>query len=359
MKRPFLYSTLLFCFATCLSLAQVRKYSNEFLAIGVGARALGMSNAAVANVNDVTSGYWNPAGLLFQKSNLQIGLMHANYFANLAKYDFGGVSKRIDSNSVMGFSLIRFGVDDIPNTTQLIDAQGNIDYNRITTFSAADYAFIFSYARKMNIPNLRLGANAKIIRRVVGDFAGAWGFGLDAGAQYDYKNWNFGAMIRDVTSTFNAWNTNLSEEMKNTFIVTGNEIPTNSLEITLPRMILGASRKWILKEKFSIMAEADLDWTFDGKRNVLIKTDILSIDPHLGLEFGFKDIVFFRAGLGNIQQEMSFDNSKVTTIQPNMGLGIRIKHFTIDYALTDIGDASVALYSNIFSVKFDLNKKTD
>jgi hypothetical protein len=359
MKQIFLYFSLLFCLLCELSHAQVRKYSNEFLAIGVGARSLGMSNASVANVNDVTSGYWNPAGLLLQKSNLQIGLMHANYFANLAKYDFGGVSKRIDSSSAMGFTLIRFGVDDIPNTTQLIDAQGNVDYNRITTFSAADYAFIFSYARKLKIPNLRLGANAKVIRRIVGDFAGAWGFGLDAGAQYDYKNFVFGVMIRDVTSTFNAWSANLSEEMKNTFIVTGNEIPTNSLEITLPRMIMGVSRKWIMKEKFSLLAEAELDWTFDGKRNVLIKTSALSIDPHIGLEFGFKDIVFFRAGLGNIQQELAFNNTKTTTLQPNMGLGIRIKQFTIDYALTDIGDASVALYSNIFSVKFDLNKKTD
>ncbi|MDG2497959.1 MAG: hypothetical protein P8M66_00420, partial [Flavobacteriaceae bacterium] len=39
-----------------------RKYSNEFLNIGVDASALGMSNAVVASSNDVNSGYWNPAG---------------------------------------------------------------------------------------------------------------------------------------------------------------------------------------------------------------------------------------------------------------------------------------------------------
>ncbi len=42
--------------------AQV-KYSNEFLAIGVGARTMGMGGAGIANVNDATAGYWNPSKL--------------------------------------------------------------------------------------------------------------------------------------------------------------------------------------------------------------------------------------------------------------------------------------------------------
>ena len=40
-----------------------QKYSNEFLSIGVGAKNFSMGNAVVASVNDVTAGYWNPAGL--------------------------------------------------------------------------------------------------------------------------------------------------------------------------------------------------------------------------------------------------------------------------------------------------------
>jgi hypothetical protein len=345
---------------TSLSLfanAQAPKYSNEFLAIGVGARALGMGNTGVASVGDVTSGYWNPAGLLSLPREMQVGLMHSEYFAGIAKYDYGAFAKKIDSNSVASFSIIRFGVDDIPNTTELIDAQGNVDYNRITKFSAADYAFIGSYARKMKIEGLRVGGNFKIIRRKVGDFGGAWGFGLDAGAQYDYKQWHLGAVVRDVTSTFNAWSFNLSDEMIQTFALTGNEIPENSVELTLPRLIMGASHKQLIHEKFSIMGELDLDMTFDGKRNTLIKSNLLSIDPHFGFEFGFKDFIFLRTGLCNMQQVTDFAGKKSLNVQPNLGLGIRIKQFTIDYALTDIGDASVALYSNIFSLKFDLDKK--
>ena len=93
--------------------AQVtRKYSNEFLNIGVDARAFGMSNAVVANSNDVNSGYWNPAGLL-QLKDKQMALMHANYFANIATYNYAGFAMPIDEKSAFALSLIRFGVDDI------------------------------------------------------------------------------------------------------------------------------------------------------------------------------------------------------------------------------------------------------
>ena len=163
------------------------KYSNEFLSIGVGARALGMSNAYIASVNDVTGGYWNPAGLLGIKNNIQLGLMHSEYFAGIAKYDFAGIATRLDSSNALGVSIMRFGVDDIPNTTELIDANGNINYNKISSFSAADYAFVFSYAKALKVKGLKVGGNAKVIRRKVGDFAGAWGFGMDAALQYDLK----------------------------------------------------------------------------------------------------------------------------------------------------------------------------
>lgn len=357
MNKKIIYSTIAFFSIVSNVSAQAPKYSNEFLSIGVGARALGMSNSYVTSVNDVTAGYWNPAGLLGIGNQHQVALMHSEYFAGIAKYDYGAFATRLDSSSVLGVSMIRFGVDDIPNTTDLIDANGNVDYSRITTFSAVDYAFLVSYAKQLKIPGLRLGANAKIIRRKVGDFAGAWGFGLDAGAQYDYKKWKFAAMARDVTSTFNAWSFNLSDKTKEVLIATGNEIPENSVEITLPKLLLGASRKFDFTKKISLLAEVNLDETFDGKRNVLIKSKAISVDPHIGLEAGYMNIIFLRAGIGNYQTYTDATGKKINTIQPNIGVGVKIKSVYIDYALTDIGDRSVALYSNVFSIKVDINKK--
>lgn len=331
--------------------ATAPKYSNEFLSIGVGARALGMSNTQISNVSDVTSGYWNPAGLLEIEDQYQFSLMHAEYFAGIAKYDYAGFATPIDSNSHLGISVIRFAVDDIPDTRFLYDANGAINYSNIRFFSAADYAFLVSYARKMpGVKNLSLGTNFKIVHRNVGSFANAWGFGLDAGAQYKLKGWNFGLMLRDITGTFNAWSHN-SELVYDIYTQTGNEIPENSVEITLPKAILGISRGFTIKEKFGVLAAIDIDLSFDGKRNVLIKSDLISGDPHFGLEIDYSKIVFLRFGAGNVQEIKNFDGSTYKNFQPNFGLGVIIKKITIDYALSDIGNQSDALYSHVFSLK--------
>ena len=340
-------------------MAQPPKYSNEFLAIGVGARALGMSNANVAIVNDVTSSYWNPAGLSLLSHDWQVAGMHSEYFAGIAKYDYMGVATKIDENTTAGFSIIRFGVDDIPNTTELIGSDGRFHYDMITTFSAVDYAFLFSISGKSSVKGLRYGGNVKIIYRRIGDFARAYGFGFDLGVQYDLKKWKFGAVGKDITSTFNAWSFDISEKMKDVFISTNNDIPENSLEVTLPRFILGVGREFDLGKGFSSIANIDFDVTFDGERNVLIKSDPISVDPRIGLEFGYKHFVFLRAGAGNIQNQIEFGGKTTTSFQPNIGVGIVIKNLvSIDYALTDLGDQSIALYSNVFSLKFNFNRKT-
>ena len=358
MKFNLLAVTLLL---TTFSFAQgslAPKYSNEFLAIGVGADALGLSNAVVAQTSGVNSGYWNPAGLTGTNKWLDIGLMHSEYFAGIAKYDYLGLAHTIDDKSTAGLSIIRFAVDDIPNTTQLIDNEGNIDYDRITTFTAADYAFLFSYARKLNIEGLSVGGNFKLIHRKVGDFAKSWGFGLDAGVTYAKgPHWKFGGVGRDVTSTFNAWIFNLDETTKEVFAMTGNEIPQNGLELTLPRIIVGANYRTDLGKKgFYVSGELDLDITTDGRRNTLLKTGLVSGDPHMGIAFGFKDIVALRGGISNVQYIKDFDDSQHITIQPNIGIGLHIRNVYLDYAFTDIGDQSTALYSHVISLRLLLNK---
>ena len=321
--------------------------------IGVDAAALGMANAVTSSTADVNSGYWNPAGLVHLEDH-QLSLMHANYFANIAQYDYIAYAKPIDEDSAWGVSLIRFGVDDILNTTQLIDSQGNIDYNRISLFSTADYGFTFSYARKLTIPGFQYGVNAKVIRRIIGKFASSWGFGIDAGIQFEKNDWQFGLMIRDITTTYNVWNIDEAEYKKIADAIPGQnqELP-ESTEITAPKAQLGLSKKFIIRYDYSILAAANINMQF-AKTNDLISTNFVSIDPALGFEFGYTDLVFLRAGVGNFQNVQQLDNSNKVGFQPNIGLGFKYKGIQIDYALTNLGNQSASLYSNIFSVKVDL-----
>lgn len=356
-------TTLLFC---CVLLVNafnaraqnVRKYSNEFLSIGVGGRGLAMSSSVTSSVDDATATYWNPAGLTQIKNNFQVSAMHAEYFAGIAKLDYGAVAIPLkDQKRVIGISMIRFAVDDIPNTLNLFEDDGSINYDNIRSFSVGDYAFGFSYAQKTAVQGLTFGGNFKLIYRKAGSFANAWGFGMDAGLQYRVKKFRLGFMARDVTGTFNAWNYNFSEEEKEVLAATGNEIPSSSLEITLPRFILGLGYEFSIKNNFFILPEFNFDMTTDGKRNVLLKTNSVSIDPRFGLELNYSRIVFIRGGIGNIQKSTDDLGKPITTFQPTIGGGIRIKSVSIDYAFTDIGNASEALYSHVFSINLGINKR--
>lgn len=335
---------------------QSAKYSNEFLSVGVGARSLGMSGAVVATVSDVTAGYWNPAGMANLEYDYDIGIMHAEYFAGIAKYDYLSGAFRLDTSSSLGLSVIRFGVDDIPNTTDLIDKDGNIDYDRISYFSAADYALLITYARSNFLERFDIGGNVKIIYRNIGKFASAWGFGIDAAIHYKKNKWDIGLVAKDITTTFNAWSFNEEELLVEIEDSVFNFAPEGSLELTMPRAILGLSRSVHLIEKLDLLAEINAVFTFDGKRNTLITGDPVSIDPVAGIELNYNGLIFLRVGIGNFQRITDFENTSMT-FQPNFGIGIHYKGLSIDYALTDIGDQSVAIYSNIFSLKYAFDTK--
>ncbi|WP_456242870.1 putative type IX sorting system protein PorV2 [Siansivirga zeaxanthinifaciens] len=332
-----------------------RKYSNEFMNIGVDAAALGMSNAVTAQTGDVNSGYWNPAGLLKLEDN-QLAFMHSSYFANIANYDYAAYAMPLDDRSAVAVSLIRFGVDDILNTTQLIDAQGNINYDRISLFSTADYGLTFSYARALPVRGLNYGINAKVIRRIIGDFASSWGFGFDAGIQFETENnWKIGVMARDITTTFNAWaiNEEAFATIRDAVAGQNQELPETT-EITIPKLQIGVSKLFNFNYDYTLLAAANLNVRFQ-ENNDIISSSFASINPALGFEFGYIDMVYLRAGVGNFQNELQIDNTERLSFQPSLGLGFKYNGIQIDYAFTDIGDQSVALYSNVFSLKLDFS----
>ncbi|MFC6267318.1 putative type IX sorting system protein PorV2 [Frigoriflavimonas asaccharolytica] len=349
---------LLFIFLSVGTQAQIiRKYSNEFLNIGAGARGLAMGGAVISNQNDVYSPMWNPAGLLGVERDWQAAAMHAEYFESIAKYDYIAFAKPLDNNGgVFAVSIVRLGVDNILNTTQLIDGEGNIDYDRITQFSQADYAALVSYAFHPNgSQKLDVGVNAKLVYRNVGKFATGYGFGFDIGAIYHADNgYNYGFMLRDATTTVNFWTINQKELSA---IVNGEEFnpaPTDKLEITLPKLNAGVSKNFEINQSLELLPEVGINVDF-AKTAALVSTDFASITPYAGAELKYNKLLFVRLGINRFQTVTDIEDlSRNVSFQPSAGVGIQYRGLTLDYAITNSGIGGSNFFSNFFSLKLDM-----
>lgn len=251
---------------------------------------------------------------------------------------------------------MRLGVDNILNTTQMIDSEGNIDYDKITKFSQSDYAAILSYAfRPGGNPNLDVGVNAKIVYRNVGKFASGYGFGFDVGAIYKGNNgWKFGGMIRDITTTVNFWSINQKELST---VVNGEEFnpaPKDKMELTMPKLNVGASKLFEINSSVYVLPEAGINVDF-AKTASLVSTDFASISPYAGAELGYQKMIFVRLGINRFQSITDIEDLKrKVSFQPSAGLGIKYRGLTLDYAITNSGIGGSNFYSNFFSLKLDM-----
>jgi len=364
-------SIALFILFTSETDAQQRKYVNEYMNIGVGARGLGMSGAQVASVTDVTAAFWNPAGIAYQNTDMQLGIMHSEYFGSIAKYDYMGATFPLKNRKgVIGFSAIRFAVDDIPYTINLVQPDGTVDYSKVRSISSADYGGLISYARPVLVKkwqdrediSLMWGTNFKVIHRSIGSMANAWGVGVDFGLQGRFGRWKLGAVVRDITTTYTVWSFSLTDQEKQVFAQTGNEIISRSSEVNTPRLIMGGGRVFPLSKKMSLLGELNFDVTTDGQRySNLINVNPFSIDPRLGAELNYNNKVYLRTGVGQFQRVSTDADTtgevKRTLFQPTVGLGVQIKNFAIDYSFSSLNIESSPLYSHFISLKLDIINK--
>lgn len=348
--------------------AQTRIYVNEYLNIGVGAHALAMGGAKTASTDDVYSTYYNPAGLTYIKDKIQVGLMHAEYFSGNAKYDYASVAVPTkDQKRCISFAALRFATDDIPYTIDYVQPDGSFDESKLKSISAGDFAFYLSYAQKVKFFkdtnfHTSIGANAKMIYRNIGSMANAFGAGVDLGVNSSYKKWIFGVVAKDVTTTYTSWAFSLTEHEKEIFGKTGNEIPVKSNEIMLPRFNFGVAYQILnFKNQIHVLTEVNADLTTDGKRNTLIKSNNISIDPRIGLQADYKKTIFLRAGIANIQKALddkdTLNKKYITFFQPSVGIGLKLGMLVVDYAYTSLQTQRNSLMSHIVSLRLDINPK--
>lgn len=337
-------------------------YGNDFLNIGVGARSLGLGRAVVSTEHSIQAAYWNPANLSTSGGPMQLSAMHAIWFAGVVNYDYLGAGFQMgeDTKAYGAVSMIRMGIDDIPNTLQLYGPDGRINYANIRSFSVADYAFLFTYARQLGESDWRVGGNVKIIRRVLGSFAKSWGGGLDLSLAYSGETVRFGAVLRDASSTFNAWSYSFTKDEVEILANLGNTVPESAQEIIRPSLSTGVSYKYAVNQTTTATIALDADLTIDGRRNTLINADGFSVEPHVGLELSSRDVLFLRAGISSIQARKKINNPETNEyfVQPNMGIGLKLGRIQIDYALAFLNeDDTKSSLSHVFSALYALKEK--
>ena len=170
--------------------------------------------------------------------------------------------------------------------------------------------------------------------------------------QFQSENWIFGVLFKDLSTTINFWDIN-QDAFSSQYEETGNIIPDDDIEITYPQIFCGLAREFNLFKDITLLSELDIVTTWDGRRNTLVSNNLFSINPSIGLECGYKKIAFLRFGIGNFQKEILINTNERMTLQPNFGIGVSVWSFKLDYSLTNLGNASASLYSNVFSFKYN------
>ena len=352
----FLSALLFFSFFTLSSWAQSEQatYGNDFLRTGSGARALGMGSAHSALTDDVTSAYWNVAGLAKIK-NPQVIYMHSERFSGIVGYDYGAGALPLENNrGVVSLSFFRQGVDNIANTLNAWDRDRNLPKenveDHITRFSAADLALFFSYATQIN-EKLFYGGSAKIIHHKLGPFAQAWGYSLDVGIQYKTDLVDLGLTVQNMTTMQKMWDIDESAfgDYEAQFDSLGATLPTGDNEYVLPSIKLGIAKKFKVSD-FLVNVAADTDLLFENRRAYYINLGRMSVEPHIGGEVWYKKVVALRAGL----TDFITDPVSGFSVSPTVGMGLQLSSFVLDYGFASFaGIASDLGFTHRISLRFD------
>ena len=356
LNRPFRTYLLI---AGCLLWAwpaaaqfQHAKYGGDFLSVGGGARALAMGSAQVAVARDVTSGYWNPAGLAGMK-DVEIIYMHSERFNGIVGYDYGAVAYPVrHDGGVFALSFFRQGVDNIKNTLNAWDRERNLprdnpqDY--ITEFSTADVAFLLTYASSRS-DALSWGASAKILNSRLGPFAKAWGYSLDFGLRYHTPWVDLGINLMDITTMLKFWDVNQAklQALSDNY---GDVVPEGQNERVLPTVKFGLARVFDFND-FLLTTAADVDIRFEGRRTYYLNLGDASFEPHLGGEVTYKKHFSFRAGLTDFTTGFGSGLS----MSPTLGAGLNFKRLTLDYGFASFaGTASALGFTHRISLKVQI-----
>lgn len=352
MTKKFLYMILTLLVTTSQVLAGTDNTGTSaanFLKIGVGPRGNALGGAFVAQVNDFSALYWNPAGIASVKS-LEVGISYTDWLLDI-NHNFLGVVYPFGNIGTMGVFVNTLGMGDMENTNPL-EPEGTGAY-----FSASDLALGISYARQLT-DRFAVGVSAKFISETI-SFSSASTFAIDAGTQFDtgYRGLKVGMSISNFGGKMTLKGSDQMTKADIDEVIDGNPQKEARLETegwTIPLIFRFGLSMDVMNVAHNRLT-CNLDFN-DPRDN----------SPYgvFGAEYCWNNLVFLRGGL--IYRSKEFDQEKLTKAEEldliydvrfAFGAGINFKIPTLaskvrlDYSYTDLG---ILTQAHSFSFTFGL-----
>jgi long-subunit fatty acid transport protein len=292
-----------------------------FLSIGQSARAIGMGSAFVGVANDVSSIYWNPAGLT-KAQGVNVAFDHTLWIADI-KYNYLAASYNLGDMGTIGFSYTGSDIGEM-NVTTITQPEGTGE-----TFSSTQAAFSLAYAIQLT-ENFSIGFSPKFIYESIWRM-NASAFALDLGVQYvtpfdgailAMSISNFGTSMQ-LLGTSNLVLHDLDPENSGNNGNIPAYLETNSWALPLTFRV-GVAYDPIHSEMHKLTVALDAMHPSDNYESI-----------NIGAEYTFNDFLFIRGGYKSLFLQDS---------EERFSLGFGLKHelvgnvaLKLDYAYQDFG----------------------
>lgn len=317
------------------TITKVGTTSAQFLKIGVGARAIALGGSFVAEANDLSALYWNPAGL----SQLQGGavdLSRTQYIADI-DYSYAAFGFNLGNMGTVAASLIFLDSGDMRvRTTSRPEGTGEL-------FKVQDYALQFSYARALT-DNFAIGTTVKYISETIWhSTASATAFDIGILFTTPFRKLRLGA---------NMANFGPNMQMNGRDILFSQDpSPDNEGNVEIVN-----AEYLMVKHPLPLMFRVGLAWDAVNSpdHRIVVLTDATHPNDNseyvnVGTEYSFRNLLALRIGYKN-----AFENDGEQGLTFGGGLNLRIDRsvrMRIDYAYADFGRLEQAHWYS-FSLNF-------
>ncbi|MCH8244883.1 MAG: PorV/PorQ family protein [Bacteroidetes bacterium] len=317
------------------TITKVGTTSAQFLKIGVGARAIALGGSFVAEANDLSALYWNPAGLAHLQGGA-VDLSHTQYLADI-NYNYAAFGLNLGNMGTVAASLIFLDSGDMPvRTTSRPEGTGEL-------FKVQDYALQISYARALT-DNFAIGTTIKYISETIWhSTASATAFDVGVLFTTPFRKLRLGANMANFGPNMQMNGRDIL------FSQDPGQDQEGNVEIVNAEYLMD-------KHPLPLMFRVGLAWDAmnTADHRIVVLTDATHPNDNseyvnVGTEYTFRNLLALRIGFKNAFEE---DGEQGLTFGGGLNLRVdRSVRMRIDYAYADFGRLEQAHWYS-FSLNF-------